>query len=160
MFLNFLLIIYQQFIKPFYFQNGNKEDPKDIAILDWQLSSYHSPVLDVAYFLFSVSSKDQVTHFDELLCYYHTHLSHYIAILGSNPDQLFPISTFIEHWKKYSLLGIVFTWTFLEMIFYNEDDDIMEIMKKKGVNINDLFLERVLATNRYYFFDLNKSNIL
>lgn len=109
-----------------------------------------------------MSSTEQVSCFDQLLRYYHQHMSNYIAELGSDPKKLFPFSTFWAHWKKYSIIGYLFQITFVENLICNKDDalnlddfekenDLVKAMVNVSANDPDLYLERVLSTSRYYF---------
>lgn len=56
--------------------NGQNKKPVDVRLLDWQISRYSSPVLDLVYYIFCCTTKpirDQC--YDELIKTYHTSLS-------------------------------------------------------------------------------------
>ncbi|KAJ8925785.1 hypothetical protein NQ315_009635 [Exocentrus adspersus] len=90
-----------------YKVENNKMFPLQVAIVDWQLARLHSPVLDLSYFLYSTSSEEQLERFDELLEGYYSSFSSTIRELGCEPEELYSFTTLKEHWKKYSLFGIL-----------------------------------------------------
>lgn len=42
--------------------------------------------------------------------------------LGSDPDEVFPYETFLEHWKKYSLFGFSIAPMSMKMLFADDSD--------------------------------------
>ncbi|KAJ8925786.1 hypothetical protein NQ315_009636 [Exocentrus adspersus] len=96
--------------------------PLQVAIVDWQLSRLHSPVVDLSYFLYSTSSEEQLEHFDELLEVYYESFSKCIEELGCDPEQLFPMSTLKSHWKKYSLYGLFMVVLCLHVMMSDKEE--------------------------------------
>ncbi|PSN43492.1 hypothetical protein C0J52_03208 [Blattella germanica] len=84
--------------------------PDEMKILDFQVSRYASPALDVSYVL--LSSADRVTrevHQRSFLHTYHESLSDSLIQLGSDPKELFPFSKLEEQLRKYSRFGLWLT---------------------------------------------------
>lgn len=70
-----------------------REVPVKAKMIDFQLARYGSPVLDIAFFIYSCTTEEvRSKHYDELIKAYHTSLSEMIADYGSNPEYLFPFS--------------------------------------------------------------------
>ncbi|CAG9813170.1 unnamed protein product [Phaedon cochleariae] len=107
----------------FRYEDGDLTTPAAVAFLDWQISSLHSPALDVSQFLYAVSSEEAlVTHFEDLMVFYHSKLSSCLRELGSDPENIFPYSLLIEHWKKYSVASLIFVLGFLKTIVSEGDE--------------------------------------
>lgn len=76
-------------------KGGKDEEDVDVLMLDFQLARCCSPVLDIAFFLYSCTDKQlRDSCFDDLLAFYHDELSSTIASLGSDPAVVYPLSTF------------------------------------------------------------------
>lgn len=90
------------------YNSDDKSRPSNIRILDFQLMRYASPLLDVMFFLFSVTTKEQRDNggFEQLLQHYHNAMSEAITDLGSDPKQLFPYSAFKQEVQKYGKFGL------------------------------------------------------
>lgn len=68
----------------------NRNNVKEVAIVDWQHSRYTSPALDLLYHIFAMTDKKlRDEHFETLLKTYHGALSQIMRRLGSDPDKLF-----------------------------------------------------------------------
>ena len=62
-------------------------------MIDFQLSRYASPALDITFFMYSCTSEElRVQYYDDLMKTYHTNLCEIIKDFGSNPEFLFPYS--------------------------------------------------------------------
>ncbi|XP_069679895.1 uncharacterized protein [Periplaneta americana] len=73
----------------------NDSEPTDVAFLDFQLSRYASPVLDIAYFIFCCTDQTlRSKHYRHLLTKYYDTLAHFICQLGSDPQKLYPANVF------------------------------------------------------------------
>lgn len=56
--------------------NNNNGKPDETILIDWQLSRYSSPTIDLLYYLFSCTTKEiRDAHYDEFLTIYHESLS-------------------------------------------------------------------------------------
>lgn len=106
------------------FQNGDFETPTAVAMLDWQVSCLHSPATDLGYYLYIVSSEEDLAKLDEYLQYYHNKLSENIREMGSDPEKLFPFSTLLDHFNKYSVYGMGFIVSAMEMMLSSKEDAI------------------------------------
>lgn len=63
----------------FMYRYDNEGKPIEICLLDWQISQYTSPVIDILYFIFCCTTKElRDAHYDEFLEVYHEALSAHI----------------------------------------------------------------------------------
>lgn len=79
---------------------------KDVRMIDFQLSRYGSPILDLSFFMYSVMTKELYDlHYRDLLNSYYGGLSNMVRDLGSNPDKIFPFEVFENEVKSVSTYG-------------------------------------------------------
>uniref|UniRef100_A0A1L8DKW5 Putative juvenile hormone-inducible protein n=1 Tax=Nyssomyia neivai TaxID=330878 RepID=A0A1L8DKW5_9DIPT len=90
----------------FYYPN-EEASPTKITLLDWQMSRYASPVLDIVYFIFTCTDKpfrDQ--HLRVCLDLYYNSLVELLEKLGGDATKQFPLNVFEEHLKKFGKMGM------------------------------------------------------
>lgn len=67
------------------FSKNSQEKPVRIQLIDWQLSWYASPVIDLVIFMFFSTTKQfRDQHYDELLKIYHASLTDLLTRLNEN----------------------------------------------------------------------------
>lgn len=118
--------------------------PVDIRLLDWQISRYASPVLDLMYYIFTASTKafrDQ--HYDQLLGLYHQSLSDFLRQLGSDPEKLFPRKALDEQLRRFGRFGLLMAVMILPVITTKGEDvpDLEEMAEKmeSGIDLSAEF---------------------
>ncbi|CAG9835334.1 unnamed protein product [Diabrotica balteata] len=150
----------------FKYKDNAQEEPIDIALIDWQLLRYHSPVLDLSFTLYSVASKPEITESSVLLKYYHEELSKFLTELGNDTIRVFPYSVLMDHWRKYSLYGFAYACCYMDFNFVElEDapsldnlDDISSVSQNLSViNLenNIMYTERLIAIVEHYFNNID-----
>lgn len=61
------------------FRYDNSGKPIEICLLDWQISRYSSPIIDIVYYIFCCTTKElRDAHYDEFLQIYHKNLTAHI----------------------------------------------------------------------------------
>lgn len=78
-------------------------------LIDWQMSRYGPPIIDLFYFILSTTDKlfrDQ--HFTELLNEYHSKLSIFMGKLGSDVDRVYPKSKFESDLIRFNRFPLIF----------------------------------------------------
>ncbi|XP_023309948.1 uncharacterized protein LOC108904799 [Anoplophora glabripennis] len=145
------------------FQKQNNDTdrkiPSKVAIIDWQASRLHSPVLDLSFFIYSTCSEEQLRHFDELLDTYHTSFSMFLRELGCDPEKLFPYSALVRHWQKYSLQAFLLVTSFLHIpICEKEEAPELETLDGFCENIMNMkitneveYRKRLIAIISHYY---------
>ncbi|XP_058819897.1 uncharacterized protein LOC131682439 isoform X2 [Topomyia yanbarensis] len=116
--------------------------PVDFRLLDWQITRYASPVLDLMYFIFSASNKafrDQ--HYEKLIDHYHRSLSDFLRRLGSDPERLFPRKALDQQLQRFGRFGLMMAVMILPIITTRSEDvpDLEEMAEKmeNGFDISE-----------------------
>lgn len=96
---------------PNFMIHSTKLDGRDVPVkakmIDFQLARFASPVIDIAFFIYSCTTEEvRARHYDELIKAYHTSLSEMIVDYGSNPEYLFPFSA-LEVSRTFSIFLFV-----------------------------------------------------
>lgn len=81
-------------------------DKKEALLLDFQLARCVSPILDLAFFIYSCTDKALRERFNEMLKIYHNKLTSVINSLGSNAEKLYSWETFMKEVSYYRLYNI------------------------------------------------------
>lgn len=91
-----------------------------MRFLDWQLSRYGSPTLDLFYNIFTSTDKDlRDEHYDELLNLYHSTLSATVQKLGSDAEKLFSYVEFQTNLKKFGKFALILAPLIIELRLAN-----------------------------------------
>lgn len=92
----------------FLYNYTKRGTPTDIVLIDWQISRYCSPVIDLVYFIFICTDKQmRAKHFDELLSIYHRSLKELLDHLGGDTMVQFPFTALLRHLKRFGKMGIL-----------------------------------------------------
>lgn len=97
--------------------------PHRIGLIDFQIARFASPILDLAYFLFSSTTKElRDGHLDEVLRIYHSTLSDTVAKLDSDPERLFGYAEFRRQWTALGKYGALIAPMLLQVITAAAED--------------------------------------
>ncbi|KAG4075156.1 hypothetical protein HA402_006173 [Bradysia odoriphaga] len=89
--------------------NDDDENPIDAMLIDWQMSRFGPPIIDLLYFILSTTDKSfRDQHFRNLLNEYHNLLSTNIEQLGSDASKVYPKSTFDSDLIKFNRFALIF----------------------------------------------------
>lgn len=79
-----------------------------MRLVDFQLSCRTAPTLDLGYFLaVCTDTKLRDKHFDDLMQEYYTALKCFLAVLGSNAEELLPYKKLLELLKERAVYGFI-----------------------------------------------------
>ncbi|GJQ78455.1 hypothetical protein Trydic_g11574 [Trypoxylus dichotomus] len=129
----------------FLFKYDVRTDPTkpiDFCIFDWQMMTTAPPVLDVAYFFYSVCSQTDMDMIDHYLDVYYSHLSAYMGMLGGSADVLYPHETFLVHWRVFSQFGLTFALFNIRIMLADRDETML---------MKEVFLETRRMSNAFVF---------
>lgn len=103
--------------------------------MDWQISRYGSPVIDLIYYIFSATDKDlRASEYKNLLNLYHSSLSEIVKKLGSDPEKLFSFKDFEAQIKKFGKFPFLMTPILIQvMLAAAKDINDMEEVRKDMV---------------------------
>ncbi|RZC41104.1 EcKinase, DUF1679, and/or APH domain containing protein, partial [Asbolus verrucosus] len=144
----------------FYYDNKKSDLPVKVNVLDWQMARLSSPVCDLAYFIFACISEEDLNSLNAILELYYKSLGETLRELGSDPEKLYPLNDFLDHWKKYSKFGVVMASLIIKMCFSekNEIPDMAQtaesgndISATFSINIKDKtsFINRISYIVKY-----------
>ncbi|XP_073838593.1 uncharacterized protein [Musca autumnalis] len=75
-------------------------------LIDFQLSRYASPVVDLMHYLCTSTDRDlRKKHFKELLDIYYETLTAHIEYYGLQMEQIYPREIFLQHLKEFGIFG-------------------------------------------------------
>lgn len=84
------------------YRNDEKDKPSNLAFIDWQLSQFGSPTLDVAHYIFcSLDEVIRSKHYDEFVECYHNSLSQTLGKFGCDARKLFTLADLKDQFRKY-----------------------------------------------------------
>ncbi|KAG5671277.1 hypothetical protein PVAND_001482 [Polypedilum vanderplanki] len=141
----------------FVYHYKKKDLPDNIVLIDWQVSRYCSPVIDIVYFLLMCTDHElRQKHFDELLNIYHNSLKELLEKLGGDIFMQFPFTALLRHLKKFGKLGLITSSMAIPMFFTNKEDMVdMDFMAEQLKNLDPVELEVMMKA---YMEKMNKSN--
>ncbi|KAF5290792.1 hypothetical protein FQR65_LT11524 [Abscondita terminalis] len=91
-----------------YKDKSNPTIPSDLCILDWQLSIFASPCLDISSFVWACTDKKlRNEHYFELIDLYYDTFCKFLCELGGDPEKLYPRTVFENQLKKFSVTGLI-----------------------------------------------------
>ncbi|KAJ3666236.1 hypothetical protein Zmor_001689 [Zophobas morio] len=118
----------------FLYESGEEKIPLKVAFLDWQVSRYASPIVDLSYFLFACLSKDDFEELDDILVRYHTaFIGHLVQLQIEKPETLYPLDQFLAEWKQH---------------YKDEVLDIAEVAES-GKQMTDTFANEIRDKENY-----------
>ncbi|XP_050069191.1 uncharacterized protein LOC126557452 [Anopheles maculipalpis] len=129
----------------FNYKNGI---PENVVLLDWQITRYVSPVLDLVYFLFCCTDEEfRRRHYDEMMNVYYNSLETLLEKLGHSPQEVFPRTALMRQLRRYGKFGILMA-VFLVPMLCTRNEDLIDMdeaaeryrdtneMDLKGVTMN------------------------
>ncbi|GJQ69299.1 hypothetical protein Trydic_g6433 [Trypoxylus dichotomus] len=137
-----------------YGDPNNVATPTEVCLLDFQITRVGSPVLDIAYFIYSCTDKTfREEYFDQAIGIYHSALQQRITDLGSDPYKLIPFNVLKKEFKRFSVVGFYLATVILELMLGPQDEtaewskaenveELLEALNFKG-NIDMGYKERI-----------------
>ena len=120
--------------------------PESIVLIDWQISRYCSPVIDLVYFMFICSDQGlRVKHWDELLGIYHRSMRELLEQVGVDSMAQFPITALMRHLKKFGKFGVVMAIFVVPMLqMKGEDLPDMDFMAENMKDLDPAVMEEMM----------------
>ncbi|XP_037051982.1 uncharacterized protein LOC119085637 isoform X2 [Bradysia coprophila] len=122
-----------------YVYGSESDIPVNISLLDFQISRYSSPALDLVYFLFSSTDKTlRDSYYTEVIQLYHKALSTNLTKLGSDAEKLFSFNDLQDQLKKFGRYALIIAPMLLNIITSKPDDipdldNLAEEFKDKSI---------------------------
>lgn len=133
-----------------------------MRFIDFQLSRYVSPVVDLAHIIFNCCTPEtRRKHYDQLINEYHEALSECVKSYDYDPDVLFPYEKLRQHLMKYGKYAAGTALFGVPFLFNDTEDKSMENIFSRAVlehNLenNSVFRNAIKAA----FKDLVDKNII
>ncbi|KAH8265884.1 hypothetical protein KR038_009213, partial [Drosophila bunnanda] len=106
-----------------YQRAGGDGELQDVRLIDWQLMRYASPITDLAYFLFTCTSRDfRQRHLNQVLQDYYEELGQHLSRLGEQVEQLMPRSAFEEQVVTKAAVGLLLAMMVLPIVTMQGQD--------------------------------------
>ncbi|XP_015609338.1 uncharacterized protein LOC107274586 [Cephus cinctus] len=103
--------------------NEATNEPTAMYFVDFQVSRYVSPALDIHYLLYcSCNQKLRSAYYDKLIEEYYDSFSKYLRELGSDPNKLFPMEALQEQLKKFGTFAGVACLILIHMFTFGRRD--------------------------------------
>ena len=84
----------------------DEEEVQDLKLIDFQVSRFTTPVLDLSYFLGSSTNAELRKQLPDLLLFYYSTLMDEIRFLGhTSPSTLYPYEVFKRHCDSHMKFG-------------------------------------------------------
>ncbi|XP_063697094.1 uncharacterized protein LOC134828071 [Culicoides brevitarsis] len=138
----------------FMYKYGPTGTAQEVMLLDWQLSKYGSPIIDLVYFLFTATDKEaRDAYYDDLLKLYHGSMSSLMQKFGESVENIFPIAVFHEELKKFGKFGLIIALFNLNVVTIpeeespNVDESIEKLMNPDKRCDSDISMIKAIKTN-------------
>jgi hypothetical protein len=130
--------------------------------LDWQIVRYATPITDISYFLFTITTREfRKKHYKELLDIYYKSLANFMRKLGSDPEKLYPETIFHEHLIKFGRFGLFMCCMLLPIITTRtEDVPNLDEMAEKVAQRDESSLDAFNSKNNEEEYKSKMSNVL
>ncbi|CAG9839120.1 unnamed protein product [Diabrotica balteata] len=145
----------------FLFKNNDRSNPQHVALIDFQGTCLHSPILDISAFLYWNLSSEDFLQFEEFLEFYYSQLSSLLTELGSDINKLFPKHVMQKHLKKFLQFGFCIVVPFLEFLYIENEDapslidentnEILGGLKDVKLKSREEYLRRLVSTVDSFF---------
>ncbi|KAF2895980.1 hypothetical protein ILUMI_10195, partial [Ignelater luminosus] len=144
---------------------NSRNEPVAVRFIDFQFSRLGSPVCDLAYFLYGCTSKEVLDNMNVYKNLYYDTLCRHIELLGSKPDNVYPLPAFEEHWRTYSKFGLIASGL-LVFLLLSEKHEIIDFtdIAEAGREVGTAFDYEIANINEFnnrmkhiieYFVDNN-----
>jgi hypothetical protein len=124
--------------------------PDQVRFIDFQLSRYSTPALDLQYFIYSsLSEPVRCEYTEHLLEVYHTELRDTLKALGSD-HHVYTIEQLKKEYEDRSFFGLFTACTLLSAVLADPAEALdMEGLSEDGSNLDSKSLEKSYSGRRY-----------
>lgn len=114
--------------------------PSKVCLIDWQLSQFASPALDIATYLFcTLSPKLRNEHFEDFINIYYKSLQSTLNKLGSDARKLFTYDNLQDQLQRYSIYAMYLAPIMIGIMTSNQNivPDMDEMVRRLEVLAKD-----------------------
>ncbi|KAK9872360.1 hypothetical protein WA026_017817 [Henosepilachna vigintioctopunctata] len=134
----------------FRYEGTGTQKPSKVYLLDWQLSSTGSPILDISYFFYACSSKHCIDNYKSFLKVYYDSLSSMLKQFGVKIEEVMSFEDLQLQWRIYSKYGMYMAILIIKlMLAKQEEAPELEEMLKENKNVMDMFDVEISQEEEY-----------
>jgi RecA/RadA recombinase len=124
--------------------------PDQVRFIDFQMTRYTSPVLDLQYFIHTSTNEQVRSEYTEhLLQVYHTELQDTLKTLGCD-QHIYTFEQLKEEYEDRSLFGLITACTVLSAVLADPEEAFdMENVKEDVSQMDSKFIEKPYSGRRY-----------
>lgn len=133
----------------FLFRYDAAGAPISATMIDFQLTRYSSPALDISFFVYSCTSQAlRESHYEDLLKAYHQSLSEMLTDLGSNPEELFSYADLQKELHEFARFGCGMGIESVPFSLLDDSDvaDLDQIQGDSAIPIEKVWLLKNIKT--------------
>lgn len=130
--------------------------PSKLCLIDWQLSQFGSPALDISSFLFcTLSPKLRNDHFDDFINCYYKAFQRTLTKLGSDAQKLFTYDNLQDQLRRFSIYAMYVAPIIIGIVTSDQNNvpDVDEVVRR----IEILTKDPTADVNLDEFFEENDS---
>ncbi|KAJ9598055.1 hypothetical protein L9F63_026838, partial [Diploptera punctata] len=124
---------------------------EDVRLLDFQLSRYSSPALDLQYFMCNCPNDEvRFQHRDSLLEEYYSELADYCKSMGLE-SELISFKQLKEEFEEKNFFGLITACTVLRLMLAEKEDvpDLKNVTEDNFEDINTNFAKNTISRKKY-----------
>ncbi|KAK9872364.1 hypothetical protein WA026_017822 [Henosepilachna vigintioctopunctata] len=117
----------------FKYKSENSQEISKTILLDWQLSTTSSPILDISYFFYSCSSKHCIDNYISYLTVYYNSLSAMLKQFGMNVDEVMTFEDLQLQWQSYAKYGMYMAILIIKIMLAKQEEtpEIKDLLQEK-----------------------------
>ncbi|CAG9797245.1 unnamed protein product [Chironomus riparius] len=142
-------------INNFLFHYSKTDAPDDIKLIDWQITRYGAPAIDLIYFFFICTDhKLRTNHFNELLKIYYNSLEEMLNNLDCNANEIYPFDVLQKQMKMYGKFGVIMA-SFILPALITKDEEIVDlnfVMDQNSKEMNEMaehVVDKMIETDSF-----------
>ncbi|XP_049548919.1 uncharacterized protein LOC125959927 [Anopheles darlingi] len=109
----------------FRYDADDSNDAREVMFVDYQLSNYASPGLDLAYFLYTSSQQEVLEHrITDLLHLYHRSLLTGLTLAGYHGHPVPTFDAVQRQFERYEFIGVLSGLSMLPIILMDRSEDV------------------------------------
>lgn len=127
------------------FKKNHLGEPTGSCLIDYQLTRYSPPALDIVMALYLTSDRRTRKHLNHMIRAYHEELAAVLQEEGLDVNQCLPLEELETSVTEAMPVGLVYSMLFLTLVLLS--DDVMENLFKS--DSNEMLKQMLYGTNRY-----------
>ncbi|KAK9872361.1 hypothetical protein WA026_017818 [Henosepilachna vigintioctopunctata] len=122
----------------FKYEGTGSQKPSKVYLLDWQLSTTGSPILDISYFFYACSSKHCMDNYNSFLKVYYDSLTAMLNQFGVKIEEIMSFKDLQLQWRIYSKYGMYMAILIIKIMLAKQEEapELKEMVKENKHMMN------------------------